>query len=339
MRPLYQSLLPFKIVDVYDVKYSLNIGASSDLLLNIKTNNSYTIKRIDDINWDVIDTLIIGHTHTLLNSIVKDKKFLDNLLYEAQKRNKNVFSFDNLPNSFQKNEKFLCPNLHNNYVPIPYGKLYRQVKPVLAVFGTSSKQGKFTLQLLLRERFIKMGYSIGQLGTEPSSLLFGMDECFHFGYDSEMQLSRFSTVSFLNEALYKISQKDVDLIITGCQSESILTEEGNLFYYPIPQVEFLFGVLPDAIVLVVNPFDEILTIKRTISFLESCVECKVIAIVMFPMTYNHKNPFGSKEHILSSEFEELSSCINQMCNLPVFLLDNDLHIETLVKLIEEYFAA
>lgn len=178
----FQSLLPFKIVDVYDIKYSPNIGASTDLLLNIATKNPYTIKKIDDIDWDVIDTLIIGHTHTLLNSVIKDCKLMESLLYSAQEQNKNVFSFDNLPIQFKKNKKFLCPDLHDNYTPIPYGKLYRQTKHVLAVFGTSSKQGKFTLQLLLREKLMKKGYLVGQLGTEPSSLLFGMDECFHFGY-------------------------------------------------------------------------------------------------------------------------------------------------------------
>lgn len=334
----FQSLLPFRIVDVYDIKYSPNIGASTDLLLNIATKNPYTIKKIDDIDWEAIDTLIIGHTHTLLNSVIKDCKLMESLLYSAQEQNKNVFSFDNLPSQFKKNEKFLCPDLHDNYIPIPYGKLYRQTKPVLAVFGTSSKQGKFTLQLLLREKLIKKGYLVGQLGTEPSSLLFGMDECFHFGYDSEMQLSRFSAIAFLNNALYTISQKNVDLIITGCQSESILTGEGNLFNYPIPQIEFLLGVLPDAIVLVINPFDELQTIKRTISFLESCVECKVIAVVMFPMTHNIENPFGPKVHIFNSEFEQLSTIINQVCKVPVFLLDNNLHMDSLISLIEEYFS-
>lgn len=51
--------------------------------------------------------------------------------------------------------------------------LYRISTPVLAVCGTSSKQGKFTLQLELRKRFCEMGYKVGQIGTEPNSLLLG----------------------------------------------------------------------------------------------------------------------------------------------------------------------
>lgn len=310
------------------------------------------IRPVKDMGGEKIDQIndLLFENNTMDFGVVFDKlgKIIDKIKFDAnfvdisvggmRCYSNNFNRFTNLPIQFKKNEKFLCPDLHDNYTPIPYGKLYRQTKPVLAVFGTSSKQGKFTLQLLLREKLMKKGYLVGQLGTEPSSLLFGMDECFHFGYDSEMQLSRFSAIAFLNNALYTISQKNVDLIITGCQSESILTDEGNLFNYPIPQIEFLLGVLPDAIVLVINPFDELQTIKRTISFLESCVECKVIAVVMFPMTHNIENPFGPKVHIFDSEFEQLSTSINQICEVPVFLLDNNLHMDFLISLIEEYFS-
>jgi len=115
----FSSLLPFKIVDVYDVKYSPNIGVSTDLLLNITTNNSYQIKKIDDIDWDTIDTLIIGHTHTLFNSVIKDSKLIENLLNKAQELNKNVFSFDKLPRRYEGNENFSSPDLHDNHIPIP----------------------------------------------------------------------------------------------------------------------------------------------------------------------------------------------------------------------------
>lgn len=333
----FQSLLSFKIIAVYDVKYSFNVGSSTDKLLNIITDNPFTIKKIDDINWEAIDTLIIGHTRSLLNSIMNDDEFLVKLLNDAQERKKNVYSFDELPVQFKNNEQFRSPNLFNKYIPIPYGKLYRQTKPILAVFGTSSQQGKFTLQLMLREKMIKKGYTVGQLSTEPSGLLFGMDENFHFGYDSGMNISRFDLISCLNSILFAISQKNVDIIITGCQSQTILTEEGNLFYYPIPQVEFLFGVLPDAVVLVINPFDELEEIKRTIIFLESCVECKVLAIVMFPMRYNVANMFFPKEHVGSVEFKQLADDIVFECGIPVFLLDDDMGIELLVELIEEFF--
>lgn len=69
-----------------------------------------------------------------------------------------------------------------------------------------------------------------------------------------------------------------------------------------------------------------------------CVKCKVVAIVMLPRTYNNETLFGPKVHILNSNFEQLSISINQMCNLPAFIIDNDLHMNTFTSLIEEYLS-
>ena len=79
----------------------------------------------------------------------------------------------------------LRENIPQNY----FGKLYSIGKPVLMISGTGSQQGKFSLQLKLRDRFKQEGYRVGQLGTEPSSLLFGMDEVFPCGYGSKVKLS------------------------------------------------------------------------------------------------------------------------------------------------------
>lgn len=48
-------------------------------------------------------------------------------------------------------------------------------KPIVAICGTSSKQGKFHIQLELRKRFQSNGYKLFQTSTEPTGYLFGMD--------------------------------------------------------------------------------------------------------------------------------------------------------------------
>lgn len=333
----FEDMLPFEISNVYDMKYSLNIGSNTNKLLGLNFGKDHIIKKIEDINWDEIDTLVLGHMRVVSNNLIQGYDIVEHLFNEAMLRNKNIYSFDNVPEKYSSNTNFTCPDLYEDYVPIPDGKLYHQSRPVLAVFGTSSKQGKYTLQLLLRKKLIEKGYAIGQLGTEPSSELFGMEGCFHFGYDSEMKLMRYAAISCLNRILFNISKKNVDLIITGCQSETVLTQEGNLFFYPLPQIEFLYGTLPDAIVLVVNPDDEINVIQRTIMFLESCVWCKVIAIVMFPMAFETENYFAPKRHILPYEFESISEGIYEHTGIPVYLLDNDDHMENLIEIIENFF--
>ena len=61
----YQNLLSFDVVDVYDSKYSTNIGATTDHLLKCKNKKDFLIKNIKDICWDNFDTLILGHLDEL----------------------------------------------------------------------------------------------------------------------------------------------------------------------------------------------------------------------------------------------------------------------------------
>ena len=58
---------------------------------------------------------------------------------------------------------------------------------------------------------------------------------------------------------------------------------GTLHIMPLPQYELLMGTLPDAVVLCVNPFDDRDYIRRTIQFIESATEGKVIALCLSPL--------------------------------------------------------
>ena len=91
--------------------------------------------------------------------------------------------------------------------------LYRIATPIIGVFGTSSKQGKFTLQLKLRELLLKQGYSVGEIGTEPTSQLFGKEYVFPMGYNSTVYIEHNDIISYLNAALYDISiRKKISLL-------------------------------------------------------------------------------------------------------------------------------
>jgi len=48
---------------------------------------------------------------------------------------------------------------------VPFGKLYKNDIPILGIFGTRSKQGKWSLQMELRKRLLADGYVVGLLGT------------------------------------------------------------------------------------------------------------------------------------------------------------------------------
>ncbi|WP_219845157.1 DUF1611 domain-containing protein, partial [Paenibacillus sp. MYb63] len=123
----------------------------------------------------------------------------------------------------------------------------------------------------------------GQLGTEASSLLFGMNEVYPMGYNSSVNVSGGKAISTVNELMYNISRNDPDIILVGSQSQTVPYSAGNIGFYPNHQHDFLLGSEPDAIILCVNPNDNLTYINRTINYLENYIETKVIAISIFPV--------------------------------------------------------
>lgn len=340
----YKDMLNFDIVDVYDTKYSSHVGASTNKLQNMKNSKDYIIKNIDNIDINTFDTFILGHVSEL-KRLMTSKLDIAKLLEFLLGNKKYIFSLDDLTEYKVKyeskiwNNNVYTPNILKNDIGIkPYGKLYRNNTPVLCVCGTSSKQGKFSLQLLLRRCFIKDGYSVGQLGTEPTSLLFGFDDCFHYGFNSNIPFSRHETIAYVNEVMNEISYKDVDIIITGAQSAMITQYEGNLWTYPLGQYEFLLGVQPDIVILCINPYDSIDYIERTIKFIEGSVDCKVLSLVLFPKKSNSNSiALGNSEKILEhSEYTSIAEKLSRYFSLPVFRLDYNDDIILLEKRIIEY---
>lgn len=333
----YQNLLTFNIVDVYDSRYSTNIGASTNHLLKCESKKDFSIKNISDICWDNFDTLIIGHLGELSNLTGKTKIWKD-VVSEAICRGKNIYSFD--PYKEMNYEKIFCPIIEKCMLPSKrFGMLYRISKPVVGIFGTSSRQGKFTLQLKIREILLQRGYSVGQIGTEPSSLLFGMDYVFPMGYNSSVYISGTDTIRYLNYIMNRLCEQENDIIIVGSQSGTITYDTGNLSQYNLSQYEFLLGTQPDAVVLCINPYDDVEHIVRTINFLEASLECKVIATVVFPMTIKDQWSYmmGGKRSIELSEFEEIQRKLSRTLNISIYNLSDSNQINDLVDEIIEYF--
>ena len=282
---IYDHLLEFEIVDAYDTKYLQNVGKE----VNGK-RKKYIIKNYENISWDSdFDTVILGHSKELSNSLHKD--FIKYILDMAIQYDKNVYCFDDLT-SYKEQRYVLEKAGQTCFVPgimtkemkfLNNGKLRNIGKPIIGIFGTSSRQGKFTLQLILREKFLRDGYKVGQLGTEPSSFLFGFDECYPVGYDSTVQVKGNESVFCINQMMGRIEDKTPDIIIVGAQSHTVPLSVGNIGFYTLYNVEFLLGTVPDIICLCVNINDDIQYIKRTISFLESYIETEVIGIIIFPV--------------------------------------------------------
>lgn len=338
----YFDILDFEIVDVYDSKYSMRVGTNTQKIMDDINVLNKIIKNIDKIDWDSFDTLILGHMDELMHATNLNNLKL-NIIKQAKIHNKNVYSFDDLSDidvSPQKNIYY--PTVWNEDLPPnkDFKKLYNLSKPIVGVFGTSSKQGKFTLQLMLRKKLIERGYNVGQIGTEPSALLFGMDQVFPMGYNSSVYVKEYDVVSYLNSITNNICVGDAEIIIVGSQSGTVPYNLCNIEYLTISQYLFLLGTHPDAIILNVNPFDEIDYIQRTIKFIESCIDCCVIAIVVFPMTIENNlfGIYGKKKRISDKEYIDFKSKLESTFQLPIFCLGIENDMDNMTNTIVDFFS-
>lgn len=335
----YPELLDFKVMEVYDTKYSSNVGRKTTDVMIDKSVKEYCIKNIDDIKWDLFDTLVIGHTEKLLSYIGKEN-IVDSLIKEAINRGKKIYSFDRIDKAEYKNDNIYFPAVIDKYLPpLREGKLFYINKPVLGIFGTSSKQGKFTLQLELRKRLIDEGYQVGQLGTEPNALLFGLDCVYPVGYNRMVCLDEEEQIRYLNYKMNEIADGN-DLIIVGSQSGTVPYEYKNTSYYTYEQVNFLMATNPDAVVLCINYYDEINYIRRSINVIEQLGECKVLGLVVFPMIPEQtwKGMYGKRRKIRGTEAEEIKTMIIRSTGKNAYILGDSNDMKELMNKIIGFFS-
>ena len=201
---------------------------------------------------------------------------------------KNIFSLDPITHapSGARGLDWRWPIIDLDSVPKGrFGKLHYIRAPVLGVFGTSSQQGKFTLQVFLRQYYQSLGYVVRQIGTEPTAPLFDMEQTFPMGYNADLSITSAEMATLVNDMLHSLDTEDTDLIIVGGQSATVPYDYANLSLYTVPQLAFLMATCPDCVVLCTNPYDDLQYVARTISVIEGLVDSSVSAIAMFPLGF------------------------------------------------------
>ena len=338
-------LAKFKVVKVADIPYSSNLGkALDDILFSRNNNYSLLVESFDNLNWfENFDTVILGHTKKISRLMKKD--YISIVLKKCIEYRKNVYCFDDI-HEYKEEISAICLNgnfvktisykgivLHNNTL----GALRKIGIPVMAVVGTSPKQGKFTLQLSIIRKLRQLQYRVGFLGTEPSALLLGADACLPIGYESNVMLSVDEQVLLSNELLNRISNND--LIIVGTQSQIIPLTFGNLGFYPFVQEHLLVAAEPDCVILCINMYDEFSYINRIVMYLESFFFTKVIALVIYPYQKDYGWNLTNGENVVveNDMIKDYAQVCEKKFSIPVYINGDDYHAEKLVDSILNFF--
>lgn len=337
--------IKFEIQDFYDIKYTGNIGKDTKSIIGGNCDSDHIIKDYTKISWkDDFDTIILGHTEELSQILkINLKKYFLEL---SLKYSKNIICFDSVSENIC--EKFLEKKLdiyypsitHNDIPKNQFGKLRKIGKPIVAITGTGPRQGKFTLQLAIKELLESSDYTVGMLGTEPTSFLFGSNEVFPMGYGSTVDVNGYNAIKVINSLLGKIEDTNPDIIIIGSQSQSTPFTDGALKYLPIVQHEFLLASAPDCYILCINLSDEINYIKRTIAYLESLFGSKVLALAALPLDHAQKwSVISNKKVPLDKrQIQKRKSEIKNAVSLDIYDISVQEDVIKLTEYIINYFS-
>lgn len=263
----FRHLVPFAVTGVADPIGKRMVGKDAGEVLGIESVG-ITVQASIEAALEDADTLVLGFISEL--GRLRSRDLREELLRRAIELGKNVYSFEPLDRVEYEpllNEAARL-GLHVAWPSVSDGDLedlrrqdlarysYTET-PILGVFGTSSAQGKFTMQLLLRECLAKKGIRVSQIGTEHQSRLLGMDEAFPLGHVKNVTLGHYAWSEYF-ELRYQQLVRDSrpDLIIVGSQGSIIpyrLRPAEHLKTYV--NLAFLMAVRADSYVLVVNHHD------------------------------------------------------------------------------------
>jgi len=327
--------LTFELVDVYDVRQSFRVGRSTRDILSDDCVPEFFVKNINEIKWDSFDTLILGCVLDLCK-LLGNSTWLTELVEKALNKNKNIYAFEDLScvldSSIFKNSRLFYPVIEReNMPPARGGRLAQSAVSIVGVYGTASKQGKFTLQMKLRKEFQKMGCKVGQIGTEPSALLFGMDYVFPMGFNSTVYLVEEQKILYCNDLVRRISETNPDVILVGSQRDTVPKNFENVLHYCHGIYGFLQGVKPDFAFVTLSLTDTNEYILRTIDFLASLTETKTLAFALFPET--HENENNNARPVTEGEFFAFKKRIEGEFNIPVFLLGEKFLAKNLIEIL------
>lgn len=350
----FHDLLPFEISYVVDAIGKRNIGKDCGDILGIQKTGFIVQKDVEQCLADG-DTLILGYLDEL--SRITRRDLMAEMLQLALKHKKHVYSLS--PVNSESYDEFLS-QLKEKGLKISWPKVdfadYKSIleafdreeeskKPIVGVFGTSPSQGKFTVQLMLKQELIQRGYRVGQLGTEHQSPLFGADFTFPNGYDGNLsiQIPMDMHVPLLQSAMVGIENEDPHIVIVGSQSGIVpysYAEKSSV--YTLPALITLMGAVPDAYILVVNSMDDFDHIQQSIDVLEGVGKGKTILLAFSDKKKEVRNLWGRSyvvhNPLSDEEIQEVSERLEAHFEIPATEIISDRGRKKMTTIVENFFS-
>jgi hypothetical protein len=300
-------------------------------------------------NADILefDTLVSGYFHE--NLLYANQKFGYDILRKIISVNKNIYLFDNrLVKSITNHPEFkgniYCPEIMEEKAAdiLQFKNIGKVKTPVIAVIGTSNKQGKFTTQLRLKEILDKEGYRVSHISTEPQGELLGANFTFPIGLNSTVKIPP-HTWDITIDALIKAMTYYLNphIVIGGIQGWMIPL---NLnFTHACDMLHFLNGLQPDALICAINPNDSIETIHRNVQAAQIMTRAKVLFYTITPWLRTLKKTVTghkviTKQLLSEEELQQRIIYYGDILRLPVINIKdkhNDCHV---LDAIEKYFS-
>ncbi len=300
------------------------------------------------------DTLILGYVDELARIAKRD--VLRESIQTALDKGLHVFSFLPVPPTTYGDlyAKARDKKLKIAYPDIAVGEVQRLLQkppnhgavdvPVVGVFGTSSQQGKFTVQLALRKKLLEMGYKVGQIGTEHQSELFGMDLAFPMGYASPLVLPVQAYVPYLDIKMREICRrKQPDILLVGSQSGTIpydIEEHGT---HALPTIAFLLGTKPDVCILVVNSIDSDEYIQDTMNAIRALGKAPTILLAMSDKEKHIRAAYGrnwvTPRQLSREEINEKLRYLEDKFDLPAVEIASEEGQQRIMETVIQHFAA
>ena len=289
-------------------------------------------------------------------SRIRKKDMLHFISRKAVENEKNIYSLSAFPTEAygdiidvaNKNKCFIhYPSVSDDiYSKILLNSDLLRIKintPQLAIFGTSSQQGKFTTQMTLVDELKKKDFNVGTICTEHQGELFCPDFTFPMGYDKNIKMTLEKYPFIIRAVTAEMEKCDYDINIFSSQS-GIIPYEIKTFaqVFTLPSIALLFGFNADAFILCVNYNDEDEFIQMSIKALEILGKSKVIMLVFSDHEKKVKSSLGYSRIIYnklnSQDIQNKISYLENKFSIPTTEVVSKKGKEKLVKNVINYFS-